>query len=90
MNHSGLQYPGDVNLSSRAKEVLRLVTHGLQDKEIAQQLHLSTHYIGDIMKEIRGKLKVTTRTGAAMLAQQYPSILHSDKPPTLGGDFDDK
>lgn len=77
MNYSGLQHPGDVNLSRRAKEVLRLVTHGLQDKEIAQQLDISTHYVGDLMKEIRGKLKVTTRTGAAMLAQLYPDILHS-------------
>lgn len=53
-----------VNLSSREREVLQLVAQGLQYKEIADQLFLSTETVKKHMKNIYQKLHVQNKIEA--------------------------
>jgi DNA-binding NarL/FixJ family response regulator len=55
-------------LTRRETEVLRLVAHGLSNKEIATELVLSEHTVHRHVANIRRKLGVPTRAAAAAAA----------------------
>lgn len=57
-------------LSARELEVLRLVTAGLSNREIARQLIVSSNTIKTHIHNICGKLGARNRTEAAMLAKE--------------------
>jgi pimeloyl-ACP methyl ester carboxylesterase/DNA-binding CsgD family transcriptional regulator len=56
--------PAAVLLSRREREVLALVAHGLSEREIAEQLVLSTHTVHRHVANIRRKLGRGSRAGA--------------------------
>lgn len=59
---------GSVNfeaLTSREREVARLVAHGLSDKEVAEQLHISFTTVRSHLKAVFGKLGVDSRVKVA-------------------------
>ncbi len=55
-------------LSDREREVLALVSEGLTNKEVGEQLHVSRHTVARHMSNIFTKLGVNSRTAAATLA----------------------
>ncbi len=55
-------------LTTREKEVLTLLAHGLTNKEIAQTLILSVRTVEAHLRNIYGKLHVASRTEAALWA----------------------
>lgn len=67
--------PGDStlgqNLSDREKEILRLITHGMANAEIAKTLFLSEGTVRNYVSAILEKLEVDDRTQAAVLALRY-------------------
>ena len=67
--------PGDStlgqNLSDREKEILKLITHGMANAEIAQTLFLSEGTVRNYVSAILEKLDVDDRTQAAVLALRY-------------------
>ena len=56
--------PAAALLSRREREVLKLVAHGLTDREIAEQLILSPHTVHRHVANIRHKLGRGSRTAA--------------------------
>jgi DNA-binding NarL/FixJ family response regulator len=62
-----IDHEGSVNLTEREMEVLKLVTDGLSNDQIAKSLHLSTRTIEAHLTHIYNKLNVSSRTEAAML-----------------------
>jgi len=57
---SGITSPTQPQLTSREKEVLKLIRQGLLSKEIADQLNVSIHTINNHRKNILAKLNVDT------------------------------
>ncbi|MEM7331988.1 MAG: response regulator transcription factor, partial [Chloroflexota bacterium] len=57
-------------LTPRELEVLALVVQGMNNREIGEQLHLATGTVRNHVSEIMGKLTVSDRTQAAVLAVQ--------------------
>ena len=57
-------------LTEREKQVLQLVAKGLSNKEVAQLLQLTEGTVKVHVSNILGKLNVSTRTEAAVLATQ--------------------
>jgi len=55
---------GEYGLTSRERQVLKLMTDGLTKKEIAEPLFISYHTVDTYLKNIYEKLHVHTRTGA--------------------------
>jgi DNA-binding NarL/FixJ family response regulator len=55
-------------LTSREREVLRLVVDGLSDEAIAERLVLSPHTVHRHVANIRSKLRQPSRTAAAAQA----------------------
>jgi DNA-binding NarL/FixJ family response regulator len=62
------------NLSGRETEVLRLITEGFTNKEIAQILKVSHHTIKSHVVHIFNKLGISDRTQAAVWAVQNELI----------------
>ncbi len=62
-------YPA--GLTTREVEVLRLVTAGLSDAEVAGRLYLSQHTIKTHLRSIYNKLDVPSRTAAARFATEH-------------------
>ena len=58
------------NLTPRELDVLALIVQGLNNREIGEQLHLATGTVRNHVSEIMGKLAVSDRTQAAVLAVQ--------------------
>lgn len=58
----------DFNLTQREKEILKLISDGLCNKDIAEKLFLSIHTVKNHVKSIIQKLYVEDRTQAAVLA----------------------
>lgn len=55
-------------LNPRELDVLALVVRGMSNREIGEQLHLATGTVRNHISEIMGKLGVSDRTQAAVLA----------------------
>ena len=69
--------PGDpqqVRLSSREREIIACVARGLSDREIAEQLSLSSHTVHRHVANIRRKLGRTSRTAAVAEAARLGLI----------------
>jgi DNA-binding NarL/FixJ family response regulator len=62
------------SLSSREIEILRMVSKGLTNKEIAHVLAISQYTVRNHLNHISAKLEVTDRTEAAMVAVQQGII----------------
>jgi DNA-binding NarL/FixJ family response regulator len=58
------------DLTHRELDVLALVVKGMNNREIGEQLHLATGTVRNHVSEIMGKLGVSDRTQAAVLAVQ--------------------
>jgi HD-GYP domain-containing protein (c-di-GMP phosphodiesterase class II)/DNA-binding CsgD family transcriptional regulator len=65
---AGGGHPG--GLSDREVEVLRLVSRGFTDKQVAAKLEISAAAVGDHLAHAYEKIGVTTRAGAAMFAMK--------------------
>jgi DNA-binding CsgD family transcriptional regulator len=57
-------------LTDREVEVLRLLTTGLSNKQIARRLTLSPKTVGHHVEHIYAKLEVSTRAGATLFAME--------------------
>jgi DNA-binding NarL/FixJ family response regulator len=68
--------PGAATLSSREEEVLRLVTAGLANKQIARRLGIAERTVKAHLTSIFGRIGVADRTQAALWAQQH--LPHSE------------
>jgi len=62
------------SLSSREIEILKMVSKGLTNKEIARVLDISQYTVRNHLNHISAKLEVTDRTEAAMVALQLGII----------------
>jgi NarL family two-component system response regulator YdfI len=63
------------SLTSREREVLQLLAHGLGNKEIAARMRISEHTVKFHVASILGKLGASTRTEAVSIALQRGLIL---------------
>lgn len=68
-------------LSEREREVLRLAAHGLTNKAIGQQLHISDRTVQGHLANIFDKLQVGSRTEAVMLALKQGWVTLDDALP---------
>jgi predicted ATPase/DNA-binding CsgD family transcriptional regulator len=66
--------PFPAELTKREVEVLRLVTQGLTNPQIADQLCLSIHTVEAHLHSVFGKLDVRTRAAAARFAVEHSLI----------------
>jgi two-component system nitrate/nitrite response regulator NarL len=78
-----------VRITKREREVIDLVTDGLDNKEIAQQLNLATHTVKNYMRHILEKLALHSRLQLAAFAHKAgaPEASHrtcplTNSPPT--------
>jgi HD-GYP domain-containing protein (c-di-GMP phosphodiesterase class II)/DNA-binding CsgD family transcriptional regulator len=62
-------WPG--GLSDREVEVLRLITRGRTNREMAAELHLSVKTVGRHVENLYAKLGVRTRAAAAVFAMEH-------------------
>lgn len=58
----------EYHLTERECDILRLLADGLQKKEIADKLEISTHTVSTHLRRVYTKLHVTTNTGAVAKA----------------------
>ncbi len=74
-------------LTPREIEVLQLVTNGLIDRSIANQLEISENTVRNHMKSVRRKLGVTNRLQATLIGLQTGIVQKHDLPltPKMGG-----
>ncbi len=84
LSEHGLQtirkHTGEVHdLTGREKEVLRLISKGLSNKEIAAALTITNETVKTHIKKIFEKLKVDRRGKAAAIANTL-GLLHEDHP----------
>lgn len=75
-----LEFPGAESLSSRQREVLELLTHGCQNKEIAATLRISLPTVATHMVGIFEKLQVGNRAHAVAV---YVHSIHRSGIPAL-------
>jgi HD-GYP domain-containing protein (c-di-GMP phosphodiesterase class II) len=66
-----LRRPRPGNLTERELEVIRLLSRGLTNKEIATSLDISTKTAGNHLQHIFEKIGVTTRAAATLYAMQH-------------------
>jgi DNA-binding NarL/FixJ family response regulator len=67
----GTGSPLEADLIERQVEVLRLVSRGLSNAEIAERLVLSRRTVEHHVQDIYAKIGAATRAGAAMFAMQH-------------------
>ncbi|MEZ0110226.1 DNA-binding NarL/FixJ family response regulator [Catenulispora sp. EB89] len=65
-------------LTDRERDVLVLVAEGLSNAEIGARVHLSVGTVKDHVSAILGKLRVTSRVQAALLAQRAGMLTDAD------------
>lgn len=65
---------GDVNLSERENEILRLLGQGKSNKEIAQELFISINTVKVHLNNVFRKLGVSSRTEATLYAIEHKLI----------------
>jgi predicted ATPase/DNA-binding NarL/FixJ family response regulator len=66
--HAG---PAAFGLTSRELDVLRLIARGMRDREIADELSISTRTVGGHVTNLLAKLDVDSRTAAAAFAVRH-------------------
>lgn len=64
------------DLTERERDILKLVTEGLTNREIGDRLHLAEKTIKHYMSNVLQKLQVRSRVEAALLAQKQGNILN--------------
>lgn len=69
--HGSGRLPTHYNFSEREKDVLRLLTQGLSNADIAEQLYITEGTVRNYTSEIFKKMGVSDRTQAAILALRY-------------------
>ncbi len=67
LNTSAVKLPAPTgpavgNLTLREKEIVQLISNGLRNKEVADQLHISTVTVKSHMTNVYRKLNVSNRT----------------------------
>jgi len=62
-----------IQLTSREKEVVGLITEGLSNKEISARLHIATHTVKSHVHNILEKLALSSRLQIAALARRKDS-----------------
>jgi DNA-binding NarL/FixJ family response regulator len=67
----GVKRPSTPALTDREQDVLHLLAQGMTNKDIAQTLFLSVRTIEAHLRNIYGKLDVTSRTEAVLWAVQH-------------------
>ncbi|MDX2272148.1 MAG: response regulator transcription factor [Cyanobacteriota bacterium] len=72
--------PGFEELTSREKEVLRLIAAGSSNREIAQTLYISEGTVKNHVTSILGRLQLRDRTQAAIFANSVLALLQADSP----------
>ncbi len=77
--HAEMPFEGGYPLSIREMEVLRLITHGLSNREIAHRLHISQQTVKNHIASIFRKLQVRDRTQAALYALKMGWVQLEDK-----------
>jgi len=70
-NGPAISPPLHAALTGREREVLRLITQGLSNKQIATHLHLSQGTVRGYVSAILAKLRVADRTQAAVYALKH-------------------
>ncbi len=73
-----MRKPAEEKLSDREVEVLKQVSKGLSNREIAKALHISTATVKTHLIHIFGKLGVDDRTAAVTVALER-EIIHLDR-----------
>ena len=68
----------ELGLTRREVEVLRLVAHGLSNRQIANELYISSNTAGVHVSHILSKLNVSSRVLAAGVAHRAGLL---DEPP---------
>jgi DNA-binding NarL/FixJ family response regulator len=81
LNEAQARYSHDalLRLTPRELEVLRMISDGLSNAEVASRLHLSVHAIKFHLAGIYRRLSVANRTEAAVMylhAQALPAQAH--------------
>lgn len=71
MARSGPAGPGQVTLTPRERDVLRLVRQGLANKQIARRLGISERTVKAHLTGVFQRIGVTDRTQAALWAQRH-------------------
>ena len=61
---------GPFDLTGREQDVLRLVAKGLTDREIADELFVSTHTVSHHLRGVFAKTGTRNRTAAAAAARE--------------------
>jgi RNA polymerase sigma factor (sigma-70 family) len=64
----------DVRITNRERDIIRLVSEGLTNKEIAQQLGIATETAKSHVHRIMEKLGVRRRIELARLEFHHPSL----------------
>ncbi|WP_028933467.1 response regulator [Pseudonocardia spinosispora] len=72
-------------LTTRERDVLRLVAEGLSNAEVGQRLYLGAGTVKDHVSAVLGKLRVGTRVQAALIAQRSDLLGRSAPPPASPG-----
>lgn len=76
--------PEPAELSEREREILILVANGASNKEVAQQLFISPNTVKVHLRNIFGKIGVSSRTEAALYAVRAGFVqLAADIPPSV-------
>jgi DNA-binding CsgD family transcriptional regulator len=71
---------GPAGLTPREVEVLRLLTRGLSNKEIAARLTISPKTVGNHTEHIYAKIKAPTRAAAGLFAMQHGLLPEEEFP----------
>jgi HD-GYP domain-containing protein (c-di-GMP phosphodiesterase class II) len=72
---------GPAGLTEREVEVLRLLTRGLSNKEVAKMLVISPKTAGNHIEHIYSKIGVSTRARASLFAMQHGLLPEEQFPP---------
>jgi DNA-binding NarL/FixJ family response regulator len=69
-----------VRLTDREVDVLRAITRGLSNKQIARELYVSGATVHAHIINVYGKIGVNTRAGATLFAFEH-DLLSAKQPP---------